>query len=106
MQGEVQGHTYDSDGFFRVDKANRRMEWGSDGEQHYEGWLEVSEDGRDSAQVTVHLSFSPRPDQQKKMAQASGSVDATMQQGLQKTLESIQNLIEGKGGKVEVPTAS
>jgi hypothetical protein len=55
--------------------------------------------------VTVHLSFSPRPDQQQKLAQSTGSADAAIQEGLQKSLESLVNLIEGRGGKVEVRAA-
>ena len=102
LQGEANGHAYDTDGFFRVDKAERRMEWGSDGERHYSGWLEVSEDGRDASEVTVHLSFAPRPDEQQKLAQSTGSADTAIQEGLQKSLESLVNLIEGKGRKVEV----
>ena len=106
LQGEANGHAYDSDGSFRVNKAQRRLEWGSDGEHHYTGWLQVTEDGRDSSEVTVHLSFAPRPDQQQKLAQSTGSADTAIQEGLQKSLQSLVNLIEGKGGKVEVKAAS
>lgn len=106
VQGEANGHPYDSDGYFRVDKAKRRMEWGSDGERKYAGWMEVSEEGRGASQVTVHLSFTPRPDEQQKLSQHTGSPEATIQEGLQKALESLENLIEGKGGKVETPAAT
>ena len=36
-QGQVGDRSYDSDGHFRVDKQARRLEWGSDGENNYNG---------------------------------------------------------------------
>jgi uncharacterized protein YndB with AHSA1/START domain len=102
VQGEAAGHRYDSDGFYHVDKDSMRMEWGSDGENAYRGWMQVEDaDSGSSAQVTVHLSFEPRPDMKERMAQQSGSHDKTIQDGLEKALVSIKNLCEGRGGKVE-----
>lgn len=102
VQGEAAGHQYDSDGYFNVYKSRQRMEWGSDGENHYRGWLEVkdSEAGA-SAAVTVHLSFEPRPDIAEKYDQQSGDRHRTIQEGLNNALQSIKNLSEGTGGKVE-----
>ena len=90
VQGEAAGHAYDSDGYFRIDAPNHRLEWGSDGENHYRGWLEI--DGAASeCEVTVHLMF-----QSKREGR-----DKTISEGLISALESIRSQVEGNGGKVE-----
>lgn len=104
VQGEAKGHQYDSDGWIRVDQTEFRMEWGSDGEHHYTGWMEVEGDEAGS-EVTVHLSFEPRPEEKERMAEGAGSHNAAIQQGLEAALKSIKNLVEGKGGKVEPASA-
>ncbi len=104
VRGEAGGHTYDSDGYFRVDATEHRMEWGSDGENAYAGWLQVEENGSGS-DVTVHLTFAPRPDQAERFEEQTGDRDRTIQEGLEASLLSIRNLVEGRGGKVE-PTAA
>lgn len=112
VQGEAQGHRYDADGYFRRDEANGRLEWGSDGEISYSGWLEVKPgpDGDDrSSSVTVHLSFGPNP---REAVNAGGPPpdgapsDRDIQDSLEKALVSIQNQVEGKGGKVEPAAAT
>lgn len=102
VQGEAAGHQYDSDGYYHVDKTRQRMEWGSDGENQYRGWLEVTGDDADTtATVTVHLSFEPRPDIAERYDQQSGNRHRTILEGLESALQSIKNLCEGKGGKIE-----
>jgi ribosome-associated toxin RatA of RatAB toxin-antitoxin module len=108
VQGEAAGHRYDSDGWFRADRTEYRLEWGSDGENLYSGWLEIDEGtDPDSCTVTVHLSFQPKPHQNERLAeQGGGDRDATIQRGLEAALQSIKNLCEGEGGKVEPPQAT
>ncbi|MBA3943062.1 MAG: SRPBCC family protein [Herpetosiphonaceae bacterium] len=105
VHGEARGHKYDNDGKFRVDHAQHRIEWSSDGENDYSGWLEVKGQGA-SSQVTVHLHFNPKPQQDRRLAEPTGSRDETMQEGLEAALKSIQNILEGHGGKEEPPAAS
>jgi uncharacterized membrane protein len=106
VAGNASGHEYDSDGFFRVDDQRRRMEWGSDGENEYRGWLEVKEaDGGKSCDVTVHLSFTPRPDQARQFEEQTGDRDRTVRQGIETALASIKNVCEGRGGKIEYRSA-
>ena len=105
VQGEAGGHAYDSDGYFRLDAPNHRMEWGSDGENRYLGWLEI--DGvADECEVTVHLTFQPKLEQAERMAEQTGDLDTTISEGLVASLESIKNFVEGRGGKVEPVAAS
>ena len=100
VQGEAGGRHYDSDGWFRADRTEHRMEWGSDGENAYSGWLTV-EDLPAGCEVTVHLSFAPRPDQEERFRKQTGDRDRTIREGLEAGLISIRNHVEGVGGKVE-----
>jgi len=93
VQGEARGRPYASDGMYHVDYIRKRMEWGSDSDDQYSGWLEVK--GNDTtATVTVHLTFEPHRD-----------YDPTIHEGLENALASIKNLCEGTGGKVEAYAA-
>lgn len=102
-QGQVGDRSYDSDGHFRVDKQTRRIEWGSDGENDYSGWLEVQDNGKQS-QVKVHIHYAPKPETLQRMAEQSPdqSFESAMYEGISKTLESIKQICEGKGGKAEI----
>jgi len=103
VQGETPtGLKYDADGYFRVNESKNRLEWGSDGENQYSGWLEFKGSNTTApAEVTVHLSATPPPQAKQEMSKVSGSPDATINEGLEKSLQSIKNLLEGQGGKVE-----
>lgn len=95
VQGEAEGHKYDSDGYFRKDEANHRLEWGAD-EHYYSGWLEVSGNG-DSSDVTVHLTFKGRPPADKQPPEDGangGPSEDDIREGLVKSLESIKNFVE------------
>ncbi len=54
VEGEANGHPYNSDGWFKVDQAARTMTWGSDGENDYSGKMKVTGDGS-RAQVECSL---------------------------------------------------
>ena len=101
VQGEASGHPYNSDGNFDVNYGEKRMTWGSDGENHYAGWLQVTGEG-ESCNLIVHLAFNPRPDQEQQFA-AQGGRDEAIRQGLRDSLQSIKNICEGEGGKVPNP---
>ena len=105
VHGEVRGQTYEDDGWFRVDEARRRIEWGAD-ERTYSGWMTVAEEDG-GAQVVAHLSFAPyvtatgRP--------ISGEPEAEpdpIEQSLEVALDSLRNLMEGRGGEEEPASIS
>jgi uncharacterized membrane protein len=102
-QGQAGGHSYDSDGHFRIDRLSKRIEWGSDGENDYGGWMEVDGD-REQCKVTVHIHYAPPAEMAQKMAEQSpeGSFESAINEGIGKALESIKNICEGKGGKQEI----
>lgn len=105
VDGEAAGHEYHSDGWFKVDDAERTMSWGSDGENKYSGSLAVRPH-EDHSHVSVELDFEPNPGQEAAFEAQSGSRDETVQKGLDAALESIKNEIEGTGGKVAGPAGS
>ena len=100
VQGEAEGHPYDADGWFHANAADQRLEWGSDGERQYKGWMDIAPQGQ-SSKVTVHLSFDPN----QVMDSQSGR-DAKINEGLEAALQSIKNHVEGQGGKVEPSAAT
>jgi uncharacterized protein YndB with AHSA1/START domain len=102
VQGEAQGHQYDSDGYFRADESNHRLEWGAD-ERYYSGWLEINGNGGSTSDVTVHLSLRGTP---PGADESERPPDAAIQEGLEASLKSIQNIVEGQGGKVEPSAAT
>ena len=103
-QGQAGDHTYDSDGHFRVDQQAQRLEWGSDGENDYRGWMQVQSNDSSQSQVTVHIHYAPKPEAAKHMAEQSPghSFASAMNEGIAKTLESIKRICEGQGGKQEI----
>lgn len=107
VKGEAQGHEYDSDGFFRKDAENHRIEWGAD-EGYYSGWLQVDGQGEDSS-MTVHLSFSGGPPGGRGDEPGEGGAPnrEQIQEGLVAALESIKNFVEeGRSGGKEEPSAA
>ena len=101
VQGEANGHKYDGDGYLRPDKGALRMEWGAD-EGYYNGWMQVEKAGEGS-QVTVHISFKGSP---PGRSDEDAPPPSQVQEGLDKSLKSIQNFVEGKGGKEEPSAAT
>jgi uncharacterized protein YndB with AHSA1/START domain len=102
VQGEAQGHRYDSDGFLRRDPGRRRLEWGAD-EGYYSGWLQVQETGAGTSTVTVHISLRDHPPGADPSHAPS---EEQINEGLIKGLRSIQNHVEGRGGKEEPSAAT
>jgi len=101
VEGEAGGHHYKSDGYFRVDRQNRRLEWGSDGENNYSGSLEVTEADDRASEVAVNIQFDPKPELAKKLDEQGNDRHQVINDGINAALVSIKNLCEGKGGKVE-----
>jgi hypothetical protein len=92
VHGEVGGRSYADDGWFRVDEAHRRIEWGAD-ERTYSGWLTVAaEDG--GAQVVAHLSFAPYVAPAGRPITGEPPEDPDpIEQSLEAALDSLRNLM-------------
>lgn len=91
----------DGQGYFRVHKAERRMEWGANMGRDYAGNLTVTPQGADRSAVAVEVTFGPRS-VGGQMAQQAGEQQAedTTEDALGRTLESIRREIEGDGSKL------
>src|SRR5215213_11878688 len=100
VHGEVGGRSYADDGWFRVDEARRRIEWGAD-ERLYSGWLTVAAEGG-GAQVVAHISFAPNVTSAGRpiTGEAADEPDP-IEESLEAALDSLRNLMEGRGGKEE-----
>lgn len=98
VDGKANGHTYKSDGWFKVDQANRTMTWGSDGDNDYSGKMAVSGEGNLS-EVECSLKFTPTAEIKESMDKNQGGPDAAMTDGLSASLASIKEICEGTGGK-------
>jgi len=100
VHGEVRGRSYEDDGWFRVEEAVRRIEWGAD-ERTYSGWLTVAADDG-GAQVVAHLSFAPYVTATGRPISGEPAADPDpIEQSLEAALDSLRNLMEGRGGKEE-----
>lgn len=102
VQGEAMGQKYDSDGYLRRDDAAKRLEWGAD-EGYYSGWLQAREDGGGGSAVTIHISLRDKP---PGADQSGGPSAEQINEGIVKGLQSIQNHVEDRGGKVEPSAAT
>jgi uncharacterized membrane protein len=50
------GTTRDGEAWFRVDEGARRIEWGSEDDSGYHGWIEVGDDGQGSeVRLGLHM---------------------------------------------------
>jgi hypothetical protein len=60
--------------------------------------------GSSESTVTVHIHYVPRQETLQHMTEQSPghSFESAMQEGIQKTLESIKRICEGTGGKQEI----
>lgn len=77
------GQTVEGEAWFRVDRAALRIEWGSQGESDYSGYLDVTPAGAGS-QVEVHISTARvRSD--------------SVQDGVDETVRTIKAKVEAQG---------
>ncbi|WP_051385729.1 SRPBCC family protein [Actinokineospora inagensis] len=76
------GKHVEGNAWFRVDPDNRRIEWGSKGDNNYHGSLEVH-DARGNCEVRVSVHTTRVPDG-----------DNDVQRGLHETLANIKRLVE------------
>jgi uncharacterized protein YndB with AHSA1/START domain len=102
VHGEVGGRNYEDDGWFRVDEARQRIEWGAD-ERTYSGWLTVARDDA-GTQVVAHLSLPPYVTHSGAPITGEPDIDPDpIEESLEAALDSLRNLMEGRGGKEEPP---
>lgn len=77
------GKQAEGDAWFRVSEEEQRIDWGSEGQSDYHGYLEVTPSGTGSS-VEVHLHTTRVEDD-----------DPEVQDGLRETLANIKEQAEG-----------
>lgn len=82
---EVNGETREGKAWFRVDQDRKHIEWGSEGESHYSGKLDITGD-QSTSTVTVSLH-----------TERTEGGDPQVQQGLEETIARIKELVEASG---------
>ena len=98
VDGKANGHAYNSEGWFKIDQAERTMTWGSDGSNDYSGKMAVLGEGHGS-KVECTLQFTPTAEIKDSMDKHQGGPSAAMTDGLRASLASIKEICEGTGGK-------
>ncbi len=93
----------DGEGYYRVYRDERRMEWGANVGRDYSGRLTVTDQGATRSELTVELSFGPRS-AEPQIEQESRPDRDPLEEGIGATLESIRRHVEGEGGKVPTPS--
>jgi len=105
VHGEIRGRTYEDDGWFHVDEDRHRIEWGAD-ERTYSGWLTVAADDA-GTQVVAHLSIPPYVTPSGAPITGESDIDPDpVEESLEAALDSLRNVMEGRGGKEEPVTGS
>lgn len=100
IHGTIHDRTFVDEGWFHVEEGRRRVEWGTD-EHDYAGWLSVAGDNG-GTQVVAHLSLPPYVTPSGApisdgLPQERDMID----ESLEAALDSLRNLMEGRGGKEE-----
>ncbi|HEV7657788.1 MAG TPA: SRPBCC family protein [Mycobacteriales bacterium] len=85
VEGDAGGRHYASDGLFRAEKEQLRMEWGSEGPD-YAGWAQVYHEGDAASEVNLHLSFFGKQPQ----AHRGAAADKT-RQDMAEALERLED---------------
>ncbi len=92
VEGDTGGHHYATNGLFRAEKDQLRMEWGSEGPD-YAGWAQVYHEGDDASEVNLHLSFFGKQPE----AHRGAAADRT-RAGMQEALERLAGEVARRVG--------
>lgn len=84
VEGEAGGHHYDTQGLFRAQQDQLRIEWGSEGPD-YAGWAQVYHSGAGASEVNLHLSFFGEQPQAH-----GGDAAEQMRQGMREALVRLE----------------
>lgn len=97
VEGGGDDFHYRADGFLRANRDDYTMDWGAD-ERYYSGHLAITPNGNTASNVSVSLSFRGSP---PGAPEGQGPSAEQINDGIHKALESIENHVTGKGGKVK-----
>ena len=86
LEGESHGHTYSLDSLLRVDKSERRLHWGAEGDDGYRGSLRVAERPSGS-EVHLHVAI---PDD--RLGPSPDAAVAEIRRGMEETFDRLAGL--------------
>jgi uncharacterized protein YndB with AHSA1/START domain len=95
VEGDAGGHHYATDGLFRAEKDQLRMEWGSEGPD-YAGWAQVYHSGAGASEVNLHLSFFGKQAESHRGA-AADQMREGMKEALQRLEEEVTRRVSSSG---------
>lgn len=108
LSGEVEGDRYEDEGWLRIDHNQRGLDWGVE-TREYTGWMTVTGANMDgtTTDVVVHLSLPPHegPSGRPLTGERVDERDP-IEEGLEASLDSLRNILEGTGGKEQPGTVS
>jgi ribosome-associated toxin RatA of RatAB toxin-antitoxin module len=92
VEGDAGGQHYATDGLFRAEKNQLRMEWGSEGPD-YAGWAQVYHEGDNASEVNLHLSFFGHQPESHRGAAAD-----RVREGMEAALERLEDEVRRRAG--------
>ena len=87
VEGESHGHRYSLDSLLRIDKSDRRLYWGAEGDDGYRGSLEVAERPSGS-EVHLHLAV---PDD--RLGPSPDDAVAEIRRGIEEAFDRLAGLV-------------
>ena len=93
MQGEMNGRTFDTVGWFQVHEFNKTMLWGAKGDNDYSGDLEVMDQGQ-SCVLSINVKVGSLPDASDEDRKKLESRKSEIQKSLDEVGRKIKRLCE------------
>ncbi|MCZ2075977.1 MAG: SRPBCC family protein [Bryobacterales bacterium] len=92
MRGVSEGHAYDTVAYLRADIDRKRLDWGSEDNARYRGWLEVKSGDTtpDLSEVTIHLYLGQMTSSEQNAEDQPSDFEEKMQGALAGSLASIR----------------
>jgi hypothetical protein len=87
VEGESHGHPYSLDSMLRIDETERRLDWGTEGDDSYRGSLRVTERPLGS-EVHLHVAI---PDD--RLGPSPDSAAAEIRRGIDDVFDRLAGLI-------------
>ena len=88
VEGESHGHRYSLDSLLRTDEGDRRLDWGTEGDDGYRGSLHVAERPSGS-EVHLHVAI---PDD--RLGASPDHAAAEIRRGVEETFDRLAALLK------------
>lgn len=93
VEGETKSGSYDSQGLYRAQPEQLRLEWGSRGTDDYSGWLQFADSGAGASEATMHLSFRGNQPQASGGGDAAAKTESEMAEALSRLADEVQRRV-------------